>query len=214
MRDRPIVAHPATGKRLPLVAAILLLALLASHARAEEASMSRPPAPSTQERSGERGDFQIGPEDVLDIAVWNNTAISRTVPVRPDGMISLPLLNDIRASGLTPMELRDLLIRKLAEYMPSPEVSVIVREVHSCKVTVMGEVKNPGRYEIRSRATVLDAIAQAGGFTEFASRSRVAILRPDGRTLLRIPIRYREAVSGTGDEARISLKPGDTIVVP
>jgi polysaccharide export outer membrane protein len=78
----------------------------------------------------------------------------------------------------------------------------------------MGEVKNPGRYEIRSRATVLDAIAQAGGFTEFASRSRVAILRPDGRTLLRIPIRYREAVSGTGDEARISLKPGDTIVVP
>jgi len=198
---------------LPLLAAIVVAALHAPQARADEASSSRAPASQAQERSRERGDFQIGPEDVLDIAVWNNAAVSRTVPVRPDGMISLPLLNDVQAAGLTPMELRDLLARKLAEYMPSPEVSVIVREVHSCKVTVMGEVKNPGRYEIRSRATVLDAIAQAGGFTEFASRSKLTILRPDGRTLLRIPIRYKDAVSGGGDEARISLKPGDTIVV-
>ncbi|HZE89729.1 MAG TPA: polysaccharide biosynthesis/export family protein [Verrucomicrobiae bacterium] len=200
---------------------ILVLAVIAAEVIlqgrafcAGEAAASRPAAPAAQDKVRERGDYQIGAEDVLDIAVWNNTAISRTVPVRPDGMISLPLLNDVQAAGLTPMELRDVLVRKLTDYMPAPEVSVIVREVHSCKITVMGEVKNPGRYEIRSHATVLDAIEQAGGFTDFAVRSRLAILRPDGRTLLRIPIKYKQAVSGSSDEERIALKPGDTIVVP
>ena len=121
-----------------------------------------------------REDYEIGPEDVLDIAVWNNTAISRTVPVRPDGKISLPLLNDVQAAGFTPMLLRNVLIKKLAEYMPTPEVSIIVREVRSFKVSIIvrevrsfkvaiiGEIKTPGRYEFRSRTTVLDALAQAG----------------------------------------------------
>src|SRR5229473_3377619 len=88
-------------------------------------------------------DYKIGPEDVLDIAVWNNTAISRTVPVRPDGKISLPLLNEVQAAGLTPPELRDVLTKRLADYIPSPEVSIIVREVHSFKVSVLGEIKTP-----------------------------------------------------------------------
>jgi len=105
------------------------------------------------------GEYRIGPEDVLDIGVWNNTTISRTVPVRPDGKISLPLLNDVQASGLTPMQLRDVLAKKLAEYVPAPEVSVIVREVRSLRVSVIGEIKPPGRYELKSRATVLDVLA-------------------------------------------------------
>src|SRR2546426_691193 len=130
-----------------------------------------------------REDYEIGPEDVLDIAVWNNTAISRTVPVRPDGKISLPLLNDVQAAGFTPMLLRNVLIKKLAEYIPAPEVSVIVREVHSIKVSVIGEVKKPGRHELKSRATVLDALAMAEGLGEFAARGRIIILRPDGNTL-------------------------------
>src|SRR5882724_3732519 len=111
------------------------------------------------------GDYTIGPEDVLDITVWNNTGISRTVPVRPDGKISLPLLDDVQAAGLSPRQLKDTLTKRLAKYIASPEVSVIVREIHSFRVAVIGEVKTPGRYELKSRASVLDAIALAGGFS-------------------------------------------------
>src|SRR5687767_8688879 len=117
--------------------------------------------------------YRIGPEDVLHVSVWSNEAMSRTVPVRPDGMISLPLVNDVQAAGLTPMELRQQLMKRLAEYMPHPEVSVIVTEVRSFKVAVIGHVPKPDRYELRSAATVVDVLAMAGGFTEFASRSRI-----------------------------------------
>src|SRR5437867_9228432 len=102
------------------------------------------------------GEYTIGPEDVLDITVWNNTGISRTVPVRPDGKISLPLLDDVQVAGLSPRQLKDVLTKKLAKYIASPEVSVIVREVHSFRVAVIGEVKTPGRSELRSRDAVLD----------------------------------------------------------
>src|SRR3989442_4359067 len=99
--------------------------------------------------SAQPSDYLIGPEDMLDISVWNNTAMSRTVPVRPDGKISLPLLNDMQAAGLTPMQLRNALSKKLEEYIPTPEVSVIVKEVHSFKVSVVGEVKKPCRHELQ-----------------------------------------------------------------
>src|SRR5437016_6071635 len=161
-----------------------------------------------------QGDYRIGPEDVLDIAVWNNASLSRTVPVRPDGKISLPLLNDVQAAGLTPMQLRDVLIKKLAEYTPTPEVSVIIREVHSFKISVIGEVKRPGRHELKSRATVLDALALAEGLSEFAARGRIVILRPDGNTLKRIPFNYNKVVSTDGELENFMLQPGDIIVVP
>lgn len=182
------------------LASLLLAGLAAAGERSAE------PAPA--------GEYRIGPEDVLDIAVWNNTAISRTVPVRPDGRISLPLLNDVQASGLTPAELRSVLLQKLVDYVPSPEVSVIVREVHSFKVSVIGEVKTAGRYELKSRATVLDALALAGGFTEFASRARVVILRLDGATLRRIPFNYNKALSQDSRDEIVLLRPGDIVVVP
>src|SRR5947208_5676619 len=143
--------------------------------------------------------YTIGPDDVLDVAVWNNAAISRTVPVRPDGKVSLPLLNDVQAAGLTPMQLREVLIKKLAEYMPTPEVSVIIREVHSFKVSVIGEVKKPGRHELKSRATVLDVLALAEGLGEFAARGRIVILRSDGNALKRIPFNYNKFVSADGE---------------
>src|SRR5437899_2432281 len=158
--------------------------------------------------SAQPSDYLIGPEDMLDIAVWNNTAISRTVPVRPDGKISLPLLNDVQAAGLTPMQLRDALMKKLAEYVPTPEVSVIVKEVHSFKVSVIGEVKRPGRHELKSRATVLDALAMAEGLGEFAARGRIFILRREGNTVKRIPFNYNKVVSEDGVE-NILLQPGD-----
>ena len=110
------------------------------------------------------GAYTIGPEDILDITVWNNAGLSRTVPVRPDGKISLPLLDDVQAAGVTPKQLKTNLTRRLAKYVASPEVSVIVREIHSRKVAVVGEVKKPGRYDVGSRASVQICMPENGVF--------------------------------------------------
>jgi polysaccharide export outer membrane protein len=158
-------------------------------------------------------DYKIGPEDLLDISVWKNPELSRTVPVRPDGKVSLPLVNDIQASGLTPTALRQQLIERLSEFIPSPEVAVIVREVHSMKVAVVGSVKTPGRYELKSAATVLEMIALAQGFTDFASRDRVVILREENGETKRIPFNYRKVAAGD-EQANLIVQPGDIIVVP
>jgi polysaccharide export outer membrane protein len=158
-------------------------------------------------------DYKIGPEDLLDISVWKNPELSRTVPVRPDGKVSLPLVNDIQAAGLTPTDLRLQLTQKFSEYMPSPEVAVIVREVHSVKVAVVGSVKTPGRYELKSPATVLELIALAQGLTDFASRDRIVILRQANGTTTRIPFNYRKVASGD-DQANLVVQSGDIIVVP
>lgn len=173
------------------------------------------PAPAPTPGQAEAADgYRIGPEDVLDIAVWNNTTISRTVPVRPDGKISLPLLNDVQAAGLTPTQLRDVLMKKIVEYVPSADISVIVREVHSFKVSVIGEVKTPGRYELKDRATVLEILALAGGFTTWASRKRIVILRHGGDAVKRIYFNYNKVVSADGEEENHLLQPGDIVVVP
>jgi len=162
--------------------------------------------------------YIIGPEDVLDVAVWSNPDVSRTVPVRPDGMISLPLLNDVRASGLSPMQLRGWLTTALEKYMPSPLVSVIVREVHSFKVSVIGEVKTPGRYELRSRTTVLDVLAMAGGLSQYASRARITILRREGDQVREVPYDFEKITAKAGPRAaaqqNFCVQPGDIIVVP
>jgi polysaccharide export outer membrane protein len=158
-------------------------------------------------------DYKIGPEDLLDISVWKNPELSRTVPVRPDGKVSLPLVNDIQAAGLTPTALRQQLIDRLSEFIPAPEVAVIVREVHSMKVAVVGSVKTPGRYELKSAATVLEIIALAQGFTDFASRDRVVILRQENGESKRIPFNYRKVAAGD-EESNLVVQPGDIIVVP
>jgi polysaccharide export outer membrane protein len=155
--------------------------------------------------------YRIGPEDMLQISVWKNDAMTRAVPVRPDGKISLPLLNDVQAAGLTALELRDVLTEKLAEYIPSPEVSVIVSDVRSFKVSIMGEVARPGRFELKSWTTVVDILALAGGFTQFAARSRIVILRPEGLTMKRIPFNYNRLA---GDQENFYLRNGDIVLVP
>lgn len=157
-------------------------------------------------------DFRIGPEDILDVLVWKNIELNRTVPVRPDGKISVPLVNDIQAAGLTPTELREQLTQRLGEFIPSPEVSVIVREVHSVKVSVVGAVRMPGHYEVKSAATVLDMIARAQGLTEFANRDRIAVHRQNGTTSTRIPFNYSRVADGKDDN--FFVRPGDIIVVP
>jgi len=204
----------------------VLIALVVGHsavAFGEEAT----PSPPSGNHAPDLGEYRIGPEDMLQISVWKNEAVSRIVPVRPDGKISLPLLNDVQAAGLTPLELRDVLTQKLTDYMPNPEVSVIVTEVRSFKVSVIGEVIKPGRYDLKSWSTVLDALALAGGFTPFAARSRIVILRPDGNTVKRIPFNYNKVTAspdgfldriirsgGSGDQENFYLQNSDIVLVP
>lgn len=179
---------------------------------AKDAPAATAPAPRPNDPPVADG-FRIGPEDVLDVQVWKNPELSRVVPVRPDGMISLPLVNDIRAAGLTPAELRRQVTERLSEYVPSPEVSVIVREVHSVKVAVLGAVKMPGHYEVNSSATVLELIARAQGLTDFADRGRIVVLRQVGGTTKRIPFNYRKVAEGA-EQDNFFVQPGDIIVVP
>jgi polysaccharide export outer membrane protein len=160
-------------------------------------------------------EYVIGPGDVLQVSVWKNETLSRIVPVRPDGKISMPLLHDITASGLTAMQLRDKIARALAEFLPNPEVSVSVNEVRSMHVSVLGEVQKPGVLELRGATTILEAIAMAGGFRDFASPSKIVVLRnePNGKTQ-RIRFNYNRAVSNAAEEQNITLKSGDVVVVP
>ena len=192
-----------------LVAVLVFVSLVAGGNASAQENGKTPEQEKTQ--PGE--EYQIGPEDVLNIVVWKNEAISREVSVRPDGNISLPLVNDVKAAGLTPMQLRAVLLSRLVEYIPAPEVSVIVREVRSFKVSVIGEVTKVARYELRSRTSVLDALAMVGGFTQFASRSRIVILRPEGNTMKRIPFNYNKAAGG-GEQENFFLQSGDIILVP
>jgi len=197
-----------------LVALVLAApAIVGSSGRAQE-----PAAPSME---GCPGSYIIGPADVLELAVWGNADMTRTVPVRPDGKISLPLLNDVQAAGLTPMQLRDSVTKALVEYIPEPAVSVIVREIHSFKVTVVGEVKEPGRYELKDRATVLDVLAMAGGLNEYASRDRIVVLRQEQGAARQIPFAYDKLTTRNGAkdgspavQDNVCVKPGDVIVIP
>ena len=158
-------------------------------------------------------EYTIGPEDVLDISVWKNPELSRKVPVRPDGKVSMPLINDIQAAGLTPSELRAQLAKRLAEFVPSAEVAVIASEVQSLRVSVVGAVKTPGRFMLKSPATVLECIALAQGLTEFAARDRIVVLRQNGNTTTRIPFNYSKIADNNGQD-NFFVRPGDIIVVP
>jgi polysaccharide biosynthesis/export protein len=160
-------------------------------------------------------DYVIGPEDMLQITVWKNESLSRALPVRPDGKISLPLLHDVQAAGLTPMQLQEKLAIALGEFMPNPEVSVTVSDVRSYRVSVLGEVQRPGVLQLKSDTTVLEAIALAGGFRDFASPSKIMILRKNGDgQAQKIPFNYNRVVKDNRGEGNVTLKSGDVVLVP
>src|SRR5258706_11204069 len=166
------------------------LLLLAAVLDAAASSPAAKPAASVPPAASAPAGYRIGPEDVLEIDVWSRPELARKVPVRPDGRISLPLVNDVQTSGLTPMELRDILLARLAEYVTAPEVSVIVTEVRSFRVSVLGEVSRPGRFELKSQVRLVDALAMAGGLTQYASRSNIVVLRSNGHRLETHPVDY------------------------
>src|SRR5262245_61422083 len=206
------------GRLISVISALLVVIAGAGAVGAQQKTAAAPPAKAPAAAapgpaiSAEQ--YKIGPEDLVAVSVWKNDAMSRVIPVRPDGMISLPLLDDVQAAGLTPMQLRDVITKRLTDYMPAPEVSVIVNDVRSFKVSVIGEVMRPARYELKSLTTVLDVLAQAGGFNQFASRSRIVILRPNGKGMTRIPFNYNKVIASGGEEENFYLQPNDIVLVP
>jgi polysaccharide export outer membrane protein len=158
-------------------------------------------------------DYIIGPEDVLHIAVWKEADLTATLPVRPDGKISLPLLNDVQASGLTPMQLADSLTERLKKYVASPRVTVVVTAINSKRVYLVGEVGHTGPVPMLPNMTVLQALSSAG-MTQFANAKKIYVMRIRDGKQLKLPVNYRKLVKGEQMDQNYLLQPGDTIVVP
>ena len=159
-------------------------------------------------------DYLIGLDDVLEISVWKEPDISRSVPVRPDGKISLPLLNDVQAAGNTPMQLQTNISEGLKKFITDPRVTVIVTQINSRRVYVLGEVNRPGPFSMYPDMTVLQALSAAGGFTQFAKLTGIYVLRNEKGKQVTLPFNYKEVVRGQRAQENILLMPGDTIVVP
>ena len=172
------------------------------------------------EASNSSREFLLGPEDVLDIVVWKNEDLSQKgVVIRPDGKISIPLIGEVKASGRTANQLASQIASRLKEYKDNPVVTVSVKEVNSYYIYVLGEVAKPGKMQLKSHATVLQAVAIAGGFTIYAAKNKMTVIRhvqvEDGQVReIRIPARYNDLIAGTGEIGNFVLKTGDIIVVP
>lgn len=179
-----------------------------------DASKAQAPVP-TPAANVKNDSYVIGAEDQLAINVWKEPEISKAVPVRPDGMISLPLLGDVKAVGYTPLQLQEQIATALKKYMSDPQVTVIVTEVHSLTFNVVGEVQKPGYYPLTRRMTVLDAIALAGGFKDFAKSKKIYVLRTGANgEQQRLPFNYKDVIKGKNSQQNIDLQPRDTVVVP
>ena len=171
------------------------------------------PAPAAQATGGEE-EYKIGPQDVLRIDVWKEPEITRTVPVRPDGKISLPLLNDVQAAGLTAGQLSAFITEGLKKFINSPQVTVSVSEINSRRVYVTGEVAHAGAFPLLPNMTVLQALSSSGGFTQFAKVKGIYVLRTEEGKQVKHPFNYKEVLAGRSQEQNITLQPGDVIVVP
>jgi len=158
--------------------------------------------------------YVIGPEDVLYIHVWREEALSRTVPVRMDGNISLPIIQEIKAAGLTPLKLKEGLTERLKEFIESPNVSVTVMEANSYKVYISGQVRTPGVYRLRSETSLLQMIPMAGGFAEWANQKKILIIRKEDGKEKRFTVNYKKILTGKDPGSNVILKAGDTIIVP
>ena len=159
-------------------------------------------------------EYKIGPQDVLRIDVWKEPEITRTVPVRPDGKISLPLLNDVQAAGLTPNQLSAAISEGLKKFINDPQVTVSVNEINSRRVFVTGEVAHAGAFPLLPNMTVLQVLSSTGGFTQFAKVKNIYVLRLEDGKQVKHPFNYKEAIAGRKSEENILLQPGDVIVVP
>jgi polysaccharide export outer membrane protein len=206
--------------------AVLLLGIAIPARAQEESAKTQQPAvipaahdeqPSQPAKKSATDDpnYQIGPQDVLDISVWHEPDLSRpAVPVRPDGKISLPLLNDVQAAGMTPTQLASQITADLKKLVRDPQVTVIVTQINSQRVYILGEVNRAGAYPLLPGMRVLQALSSAGGFTQFANIKKIYVLRQDSGKQVKLPFNYKDVISGKAAEENVEVRAGDTIVVP
>ena len=201
-----------------LLAAVLLRAQEQKKPEAQQGTVNQ-----TAPKSGPTGEavpandtsYKIGAQDVLRIDVWKEPEVSRAgLPVRPDGKISLPLLNDVQAAGLSPLELSNVISEGLKKFMNNPQVTVTVLDINSKRVYVTGEVRRPGAFAMLPHMTVLEALTNSGGFTQFARIKGIYVLRNEGGKQVKYPFNYKDVIKGNHPEQNIEMQPGDLIVVP
>jgi len=216
-----VIRIPGTLGRVGLSAILVLMSIGLAAQTGSAPATDLPRAQSSQSVEAappakpHDDSFVIGNDDVLAINVWKEPDVSRSIPVRSDGKISLPLVGEVQATGRTPLKLEQDIAVRLKNYIAEPEVTVIVQQINSQKFNILGFVNRPGSYVINNSATVLDAIAIAGGFRDFAKQKSIYVLRQnaDG-TETRMPFNYKEVVKGKNINQNIKLQPRDTIVVP
>lgn len=202
-----------------ILSRLILTGLLASvGVHAQDATKPLTPAASNKAAAAApaeaSADYKIGPQDMVRVDVWKEPDVSRTIPVRPDGKISLPLLNDVQAAGLTAVQLANVIRDGLTKYITSPQVTVTVTEINSRRVYCNGEVMKPGALALLPNMTALQAISSCGGFTQFARIKNIYILRVEDGKQVQHPFNYKDVIKGKKPEDNILLQPGDVIVVP
>jgi polysaccharide biosynthesis/export protein len=209
-------------RRIDLWIAIGLLATAVA-ARAQQDDSKKQPADANaatahaaapQKPATEDPNYIIGAQDVLEISVWKEPELTRSVPVRPDGKISMPLLNDVQAAGRTPLQLAAEITTGLKKFVTDPQVTIIVTAINSQRVYILGEVSRAGAYPLLPNMTVLQALSNGGGFTQFANLKKIYVLRVENGKQEKHSFNYKDVVAGKGADQNIFLKAGDTIVVP
>lgn len=188
----------------------VVLSPLAAYSQGEKEALSRKQAQG--EIQADSSQYVIGPEDSLYIHVWKEENLSRTVPVRIDGKISLPLIDEIQAAGLTPLQLKENLVKRFREFVDIPNVSVIVMEANSFKVFVSGQVRTPGVVRLRSETSILQLIPMVGGFSEWANEKKILVIRKEEGKEKRLTVNYKRIVAGK--DPNFIMKSGDTVIVP
>ncbi|MGA8144183.1 MAG: polysaccharide biosynthesis/export family protein [Candidatus Acidiferrales bacterium] len=186
----------------------------ASKKKSEDAGAAASQAAAPKKAATEDPNYIIGAQDVLDISVWKEPELTRTVPVRPDGKISMPLLNDVQAAGLTPLRLAADITTGLKKFVTDPQVTVIVTTINSQRVYILGEVTRAGAYPLLPNMTVLQALSSAGGFTQYANLKKIYVLRIEDGKQVKHPFNYKDVLAGKAADQNIFVKAGDTIVVP
>jgi polysaccharide export outer membrane protein len=187
------------------LAVVLLIGVLSLYASAQTAN--------DNVNGANNASYVIGPEDTLHVAVWKEPDLTATLPVRPDGKISMPLLNDVQAAGLTPMQLAAAITQALKKYVTDPRVTVVVTGMNSQRIYLLGEVLHSGPTALTPGMTILQALSSAG-FTQFANTKGIYVLRQENGKQTKIPVHYKQLIKGESGAQNFALKPGDTIVVP
>jgi len=198
-----------------LMPCLVLIAALTTAVAAQDAATAKPAAPPKPTGVATPEGYVVGAEDTLSVYVWKEPDMSKTVPVRPDGMISLPLVGEIKAVGYTPVQLQSVLADAMKKYISDPQVTVVVEKIASLSFNIVGEVAKPGYFPLTRRMTVLDAISLAGGFKDFAKTKKVYVLRTGANGQQeRLPFNYKQVIKGENPQQNVELQPRDTIVVP